>query len=251
MLCIQTLFGVDGLYNDLGYERPGEHPENYGPRWAGAEDAIPAFTEDVKQDGALGDLLALIYNEVKRRGGIYKIHKEGADTVYTDTKVYDYLWVGEAIWGGIDFLREKTKRYDPYVIPQRLAKLPADREEETFLNSIPYLQFPILGHGQAGEQGNAFRAAWARWLAAYLPMVEEGTWAYLDITESDLLVEPPKKGLVVSAFANRELYLVLGNLRQTEIELATLDDYISLAGQTGRAWKLGPRTLLILKRANV
>lgn len=251
VLRIMDEYGVDGLYNDLGYKRPGEVPDYYGPRMPVAKDDVVAFDEGPAMDGALGDLLALIYDYVKARGGIYKLHKEGADTVYTAQRVYDYLWVGEAIGGGIDFLREKTKNYDPYVIPQRLITAKADQEEETFLNSVPYLQFPMMGHGQEGEQGAAFRATFERWLKLYLPMVEEGTRAYIDIADSDLTLRPVPRGIVITAFANRELYVVLANLGRSASEVALADAYQPLNGKAaapGRVWSLASRSILILQR---
>ena len=49
-------------------------------------------------DGAFTDLLALIYAEVKRRGGMLKLHIGGADQPHSGgLKVYDYLWVGEGV----------------------------------------------------------------------------------------------------------------------------------------------------------
>ena len=74
-------YGVDGLYNDLGYARSGEQPSYYTRRSSWAEDEVFAFHEGPKHDGAMADMLALIYEEVKRRGLIYKLHKEATDTV--------------------------------------------------------------------------------------------------------------------------------------------------------------------------
>ena len=58
------------------------------------------------------------------------------------------------------------------------------------------------------------RPTHARWLKQYLPLVEEGTWAWLEIGESSLFARPLPKDVVASAFANRELYLVLANYGQ-------------------------------------
>src|SRR5512135_1032666 len=80
------------------------------------KDEVLAFKETDSSDGALQDLLALIYEEVKRRGGIVKVHCGAADRPQTDLKVYDYLWVGEEVTSG-DSLREAVKNYPPYVIP--------------------------------------------------------------------------------------------------------------------------------------
>ena len=247
---IMDEYGVDGLYNDLGYLRPGDYPDFYGPRRPAAEDDVIAFEETATQDGALADMLALLYEEVKRRGGICKLHKEGADTVHTPAKVYDYLWIGEAV-RDVEWLRETTKSYTPYLVPQRLIRLKPGEEQETFLNSIPYLQFPVMGHGQPGEQGEQYWIDFVRWLKAYFPLVEEGTWAYLEIGESDWFSQPLPRGVVGSAFANRELYLVLANYDRTAVEVATLDDYISTSTEPAiskKIWTLAPRSFEILRR---
>jgi hypothetical protein len=250
MVRIMDEYGVDGLYNDLGYLRPGDYPDFYGPRGPAAKDDVMAFEETATQDGALADMLALLYDEVKRRGGIYKLHKEGADTVHTSAKVYDYLWIGEAV-RDVDWLRETTKGYAPYLVPQRLIRLKPGEEQETFLNSIPYLRFPVMGHGQPGEQGEQYWIDFVKWLKAYSPLVEEGTWAYLEIAESNWFSQPLPWGVVGSAFANRELYLVLANYNRTAVEVATLDDYISTSAEPSisrKIWKLAPRSFEILRR---
>ena len=61
-------YGVDGIYNDLGYLRLAGNPARP------TKDEVLAFRETETNDGALGDLLGLIYEEVKRRGGIVKVH---------------------------------------------------------------------------------------------------------------------------------------------------------------------------------
>jgi len=83
-------------------------------------------------------------------------------------------------------------------------------------------------------------------------MVEEGTWAYLEITHSTMFAEPLPQNIVASAFVNRELYLVLANYGQAAVELGTSDPYISIAGVldgAARHWKLGGRSLHRLRRA--
>ncbi len=78
---------------------------------------MPAFDEDPTYDGAVADLLQLIYAEVTRRGGIYKLHADYANQPQTGgAKVYDYLWVGENVTNA-DTLREATKDHPPYVVP--------------------------------------------------------------------------------------------------------------------------------------
>ena len=135
-------YGVDGLYNDYGYRKLATHPD------PPTKDEILAFKETPKHDGALGDLLSLIYAEVKRRGGIVKLHADQTNRLNTGSKVYDYLWVGEDVFN-VDKLRNAVKNHPPYVVPcldMRRTKLGS--EDELYLNSIPYMQFPLL---QAGK----------------------------------------------------------------------------------------------------
>jgi hypothetical protein len=143
-------FGVDGIYNDLGYRQPGN------PASQRCDDQVLAFDETPEHDGALGDLLGMIYDEVHRRGGIVKIHRGGANAPLTDVKVYDYLWVGE---GGKDSdkLRQATRNHSPYVVPcLDMSRAKIDREEDLYLQSLPYLQFPLLLAGRpfTGERGS-------------------------------------------------------------------------------------------------
>ena len=248
-LYVMDEYGVDGLYNDLGYYRPGEREDFYRPvnRRKFAEDDVLAFKEGPKQDGAMSDFLALLYAEVKRRGGIYKLHKEGVDTVYTDLKVYDYLWVGESS-GDLNFVRESTKNDVPYVSPQRLIN--TFQENESFLSSIPYMQFPIIGHGQPGEQGEKYLESFKYWFNIYRPMVEEGTWVWIDIASSDLFQSTLPKNSVASLFVNREVYLVIANYNNKPFDIITTDNYVSAVNpitQTPNNWNIKGRSLEILK----
>jgi hypothetical protein len=82
-------------------------------------------------------------------------------------------------------------------------------------------------------------------------MVEPGTVAYLEIGVSDFFVEPPPAGVVASAFANRELYLVLANYSNSPVRLQTRRPFVACdrSGPPAAVWPLAPRSLLILKRA--
>jgi hypothetical protein len=288
-------YGMDGLYLDGGY-MTNARKRIVKP----ARDEVVAFEETPTHDGAFADLLAVIYADVKRRGGLLKLHVDAADRPLAGgLPVYDYLWVGEGV-GNADALREAVKDHPPYVVPcidLTFAKI--ETEEEQYLHAIPYLQFPMLAAGRpfTGERGmipgvryprgeNDFwvqrcRRVWdlyqknpqgpytysnwdavpgrpetrpthARWLKRYLPLVEEGTWAWLEIRESSLLASPPEKQVVVSAFANREFYLVLANYGPTATEVATADGYVPVDQPTTpskKTWKLPPRSLQILRRA--
>ena len=87
MVQILEDYELDGLYNDWGYV-PNAEKRIKEP----AQDEIVAFQETPQYDGAMTDLLYLIYSEVKRRGGIYKMHADfsnqpqtGGLKVYTDS----------------------------------------------------------------------------------------------------------------------------------------------------------------------
>ncbi len=287
-------YELDGIYIDGGYV------QNYRKTLpTPAKDEVPAFEETPEHDGALADLLALMYAEVQRRGGILKLHVDGADQPRTaGLKVYDYLWVGEGV-GQVDPLREAVKNYPPYVVPcidMTFAKI--ENADEPYLHAIPYLQFPILQAGRpfTGERGmipgvryasdqdfwvRRCREAWkhyqanpqgpytyggwdavperpetrpthARWLKQYLPLVEDGTWAWLEIGDSDLFAGPLPKETVASAFANRELYLVVANYGRKPAEIATADAYVPVDNPTAgeaKQWALAPRSLKILRKS--
>lgn len=285
-------YGVDGLYNDAGYAKLWNNRQPPTP------DEVLAFNESLTSDGAVCDLLALIYAEVKRRGGLVKLHISGANKPQTDLKVYDYLWVGEGGRNG-DKLREATKNHPPYVAPcLDMSRAQVDSEDELYLHAIPYLQFPVLLAGRpfTGERaqmpgihyppeekcfwtrhlramGKHYREhpegphsyGWwdscpgrpearpthARWLRQFQPMVEEGTWAWLEIGDSDLFAQPLPKDVVASAFANREFHLVLANYGRVPVEIKTTASYIPVAEPSpaaARLWKLDARSLRILRR---
>ena len=91
-----------------------------------------------------------------------------------------------------------------------------------------------------------------RWLAQYRPMVEEGTWAWLEIGQTDLITSPLPADVVASAFANRDLYLVLANYGRTPVAVETTDAYVSTvdaSGASARRWNLEARSLHILRRS--
>jgi hypothetical protein len=286
-------YGLDGLYNDCGYVTNSRGRAKF-PK---TPDEVDAFEETPQFDGAFADLLQLIYAEVKRRGGIVKLH---VDALYRpevgEAKVYDYLWVGEGVADG-DVLRETTKNHPPYVVPcLDFSFTKIDAESDHYLQSIPYLQFPILSAGRpiTGQRvdvpGVKYQEDWwtrrfreirayyrahpngpfvysnwdsvpprpetrsmhAAWLAQYKPLVEEGTWAWLEVGASDLFAGPLPKGVVASAFANRRMYLVLANYNPTAHDVETTGAYAAVAqpsSEARRRWHLNPRSLVILRRA--
>jgi len=285
-------YGSDGIYMDGGYLANQHAAKQQMPL---APDEVAAFEETPDHDGAFVDLIALVYAEVKRRGCILKLHVNGAEQPQSGgLKVYDYLWVGEGV-AQVDPLRETVKNHPPYVVPCiDMGFASVESENEPFLHSIPYMQFPVLMGGRkfTGERGmipgvkynddfwmQRCRDAWAqyqadpeklhcysawdavpgsaetravhaRWLKRYLPLVEEGTWAWLEIGDSSLFAAPLPEGVVASAFANRAMYLVLANYGRTAASVQTAAAYVEADGPDARAgssWELAPRSLRILR----
>ena len=289
-------YGVDGIYNDMGYGM-GVAANKLPP----TEDEVLAFEDTEDDDGYLTDMLGLIYDMVKRRGGIVKLHRGGTRRPKTSLKVYDYLWVGEGGRNG-DRLREAVRDHAPYVVPcLDMSKAAIKDEDELYLHAIPYMQFPFLSAGRpfTGERAaipgisytldrkdhwsQHYLAIWEhykthpdgpysysqwdsaiprpearptheRWLKQYLPMVEEGTWAWLELGESSLFAATLPENVVASAFANRELYLVLANYNNTPAEITTSDAYSRVLepSEPGRrVWTLPGRSLHILRHQSV
>ena len=287
-------YGADGLYIDGGYVW------NAAKRLdTPAEDEVVAFEETPEHDGAFADLLALIYSEVKRRGGMLKVHVSGNQRPQSgNLKVYDYLWVGEGV-GNAERMRETVKNHPPYVVPcLDMTFTTVAGDDEPYLHAIPYMQFPLLQAGKpfTGERASIpgvdyprgekdwwvqrcrairehclahpkgphtygiwdhlpgrpeTRTIHARWLRQYQRMAEEGTWAWLEIADSSLFSQPLPKGVVASAFANRELYLVLANYGEEAVELPTSDAYTDTGeprSRPSRQWRLGSRSLVILRK---
>lgn len=95
------------------------------------------------------------------------------------------------------------------------------------------------------------RPTHARWLKQYSPMVEEGTWAWLEIREGSLVTGTVPENVCVSPLANRELYLVLANYGETPVELTTSAAYVPVAdpgASPTKRWSLPRRSLQILRR---
>jgi hypothetical protein len=316
LLRIMDEYGVDGLYDDLGYlplypgapeRRAGwmdwdERTEDFGSADIGSEgptsDEVMAFRESPESDGALQDFLGLVYGEVKRRGGILKIHQGSNARPRTEDKVYDYLWVGESV-RNIDLMREAVKDHAPYVVPcLDMSRARIDREDDLYVNSVPFMQFPLLLTGKpfTGERGAipgikyppAEKCFWTRhtrqiwkfhqehpegphsfgwwdscpgrpeapttyfrWLDLYRPMVEEGTRAYIDVAESDFFRDRLPPGVVASAFANRQLFLVLANFGGASVRVGTRGPWSSRFPSlvsSSTSWELLPRSLAVLTR---
>lgn len=285
-------YELDGLYNDAASKRLHVNPEQ------ATKDEVLAFEETPTHEGAREDLFSLIYSEVKRRGGIMKVHYVRSQ-IPQMAKVWDYVWVGEGA-DNADRTREECKNHPPYVVPcLDLSSSKVESDDELYLHAIPYMQFPLLlagrpftgersaipgveyrteqedsllrrwrtiwRHYQAHPEGpyvygpwDAFpprpnaRAVHAKWLKQYLPLAEEGTWAYLEVTDSALFPGPLPADVVASVFANLDLFLVLANYGRREVVVDTVHGYVAAdarpSTQAMKQWKLAPRSLAILAR---
>ena len=125
-------YGFDGIFNDWGYD-------GY------TETGMPEYDPDIE------DLLSLIYSEVRKRGGVYKLHCDGNHCPPCRDKVYDYLWIGEGI-------KKSTagvgKDYPTYVVPcQDRHWSQEDHLKDYLALTVPFLQFPLMKTGRP-IQGN-------------------------------------------------------------------------------------------------
>lgn len=137
-------YDFDGIYNDCGTDSrytPGKLIEKEG---------------GIKYDPEIEDLLGLIYHEVKKRGGIYKIHCDGNNPAPCLDKVYDYIWIGEGMQSediGIG------KNYPHFVVPcPDKLRIDVTDPDKHFASVIPFLQFPLLtarGRPMTGERNSA------------------------------------------------------------------------------------------------
>ncbi len=129
-LGVMDEYGFDGIYNDWGYDKTSY-----------LDGVLPAGFYDAEVE----DLLAQIYSEVKKRGGIYKLHCDRNNAPPCRDKVCDYLWIGEWIEGGIGI----GKDYEPYVVPCQDRHFDASKSLEEYIASVvPFMQFPLLKTGR-------------------------------------------------------------------------------------------------------
>ena len=136
-------YGFDGIYNDWGYDGT-----QIAVRKAMAEgiDVKTLAVYDMPYDPELEDLLGIIYHEIKKRGGVYKIHADRNNTTPCKDKVYDYLWIGENV------VKESYgigKDYEPYIVPcQDASSTNAENPDAYYVKTIPFMQFPLLKRGR-------------------------------------------------------------------------------------------------------
>ncbi len=123
-------YNFDGIFNDMGYD--GIYRMNGGLKRGDMEEYDPECE----------DLLGMIYTEVKKRGGIYKLHRSRNNPAPCIDKVYDYLWIGENVH---DMSIGIGKTFGDYVVPcQDKEKMKLRDPEYYFASVIPFMQFPLL-----------------------------------------------------------------------------------------------------------
>jgi len=123
-------YAFDGIYNDWGMD------STYRISGYLKKDNIDIYDPDAE------DLLSTIYTEVKKRGGIYKLHCDRNNGAPCIDRVYDYLWIGECV---NDTTVGVGKSFLPYVVPcQDKARDNLTPLDEYFASVIPFMQFPLL-----------------------------------------------------------------------------------------------------------
>lgn len=143
---IMDTYGFDGIFNDWGYEWELGPYIDIPPDRRNYE-----FQPLERYDPEAEDLIHILYEGVKDRGGIYKLHVGQYNAPPVRGKCYDYLWVGEC-----NFSAEygAGKLMEPYLVPcpdkPRLTNWgtePFDADAY-FAMTIPFVQFPLLTHGR-------------------------------------------------------------------------------------------------------
>ena len=127
-------YGFDGIYNDWGFDGINRYPRD--------ERGVTHFEYETE----IEDLLSLIYGEVKKRGGIYKLHADYNSAPKCFDRVYDYLWIGEGVKGSDAGI---GKEFLPYVVPCWHMSYKGEFDPDFYYASvIPFMQFPLLKHGR-------------------------------------------------------------------------------------------------------
>jgi hypothetical protein len=146
MMYVMDEYGVDGIYNDHPPDEIFQQRELYSKKY---NKELPP--EEVPYDPYTEDFLAMLYTEVKQRGGTYILHLFYHYQPPCKVRVYDYLNVGEAVSDIRSLLY--TKRYEPHVINILDKKYQSEFGPDLpFVATIPFLQFPRLNHGRVVTQ---------------------------------------------------------------------------------------------------
>ncbi len=143
---IMDTYGFDGLFNDWGLDSCGNDmvpiPEN---RRNYENSPLEYYFPEAE------DLVHMLYDGVKQRGGIYKVHIGGNASAPIRGKYYDYIWIGESKYEteiGVG------KMWEPYVVPcpdkKRIVVYAQQKfdADAYFASTIPFVQFPLLTHGR-------------------------------------------------------------------------------------------------------
>lgn len=131
----------DGLYNDMGHDECCHQG-----RLAMLYDE-PLVGEKIPYEPCCEDMLVRLYSMVKSKGKIMKLHYNMNDRPIVKDKVYDYLWVGEAV-SDMNSLK-KTVLYDQYIVPSPDFQYTKDDGYEAFYAQfLPRLQFPLRVDGR-------------------------------------------------------------------------------------------------------
>lgn len=122
-------YGFDGIYNDMGYPFDKNFKDGY-----------------IVDDPYIEDTLGRIYSAVKERGGIVKVHQGLCISPRGNTKVYDYLWVGESVTDIKELRRAAT--FEPYVVPCPDFRFLQGTADAFFAKTIPFMQFELRLDGR-------------------------------------------------------------------------------------------------------
>lgn len=135
-------YDVDGLYNDMG------HDECCHQTVLAQQNGTDENELVIPYEPCAEDMLARLYSLVNGKGKIMKLHYSRSDRPTVKDKVYDYLWVGEAI-SDINKLR-KTVSYDPYIVPCPDFNVLEDSSqfEIFYAQFLPLMQFPLRADGR-------------------------------------------------------------------------------------------------------
>ena len=262
-------YGFDGIYNDWGYDGA------WMARDKAAEKGIDPDTlsvYDMPYDPDLEDLLSTVYTEVKKRGGVYKLHCDRNNQPPCKDKVYDYLWIGECV---NDNSYGIGKSYDGYVVPCQHAEFSAGNAQDYYAKVIPFMQFPLLKRGRpltgrgihedvpftkTGDYYHMMKIEqylkehpngpytyslwssipddvedyprWCRYLALYRPMVTQNSVAYIELRECADILSPLPENVYASMFVNEEKYMVVSNLTGEDYPLQLRTRWIDRVNKT-------------------
>ena len=137
-------YGFDGIYNDWGYD--GCNIAILKAHEAGVEidKNVPL---DMPYDPEIEDMLSTVYSEVKRRGGVYKLHADRNNTAPCKDKVYDYLWIGECTSDSGNYGIGKS--FEQYIVPCQHSEFSDEANPDYYYAKvIPFMQFPLLKRGR-------------------------------------------------------------------------------------------------------